>query len=243
MNASAQRIHQALEAVAELRARREADPEMAQASFEIKHFQATRFQATYGDLLKSSRYKAATQFFLTELYGDKDYASRDQQFARIAGTIARLFPQAVVNTAAALAEVHALTERLDYEMAKHWLDAEDTNPTARYVACWRQVGDFAVRHKQLEVVLELGQSLNDLTRKPGLRTLLKMMRVPAAAAGLESLQKFLETGFDSFSAMRGAEDFLKLISQRESEWITALFSSDTTATAAKLDVLMNTFQR
>ena len=214
MNASAQQIHHALEAVALLRAQRAADPDLASASLAIKRFQAHRFTATYKDLLENRRYEAATKFFLTELYGDKDYGSRDQQFARIASTIARLFPQAVVNTAAALAEVHALTESLDNQMALQWLALEDATriegAAACYTACWRRVADSATRHEQLQVVLALGESLNSLTGKPGLRTLLKMMRAPAAAAGLGSLQNFLETGFDAFAAMRGADDFLKV---------------------------------
>ena len=119
MNASAQQIYQALEAVARLRAQRTANAELSSASLVIKRFQAQRFTATYADLLQVPRYQAATQFFLSELYGDKDYGDRDQQFARIASTIAKLFPQAVVNTAAALAEVHALTEHLDNQMALH----------------------------------------------------------------------------------------------------------------------------
>lgn len=246
MNASAHQIHEALEAVALLRAERAAHPALALASLKVKRFQAKRFQATYADLLKSPRYEQAARFFLDELYGDKDYANRDQQFARIASTIAKLFPQAVVNTAAALAEVHALTERLDNEMAQQWLDAEASASTsttaARYVACWRRVADPAARHKQLEVVLALGRSLNDLTRKPGLRTLLKMMRTPAAAAGLGSLQKFLESGFDAFAAMRGADEFLTLIGRRETEWIGSLFFDDAVACETKLGQLLATFE-
>ena len=243
MNASALQIHQALEAVAHLRAQRAAHAGLASASLVIKRFQAQRFMATYADLLKAPRYQAATQFFLGELYGDQDYGDRDQQFARIASTIAKLFPQAVVNTAAALAEVHALTERLDNLMALQWLAQEASEPnvlqTTRYIACWQQVADPATRNEQLKVVLALGQSLNALTGKPGLRTLLRMMRAPAAAAGLGSLQKFLETGFDAFAAMRGADEFLRVISLRESEWIAALFSSDTVACETRLDHLMD----
>ena len=246
MNASAQQIYEALEAVALLRAERIAHPALALASLEIKRFQAKRFQATYGDLLKSPRYESAARFFLDELYGDKDYANRDQQFARIASTIAKLFPQAVVNTAAALAEVHALTERLDNEMAHQLLALQESAPTltpaARYIACWRLVADPAARHKQLEVVIALGRSLNDLTRKPGLRTLLKMMRAPAAAAGLGSLQKFLESGFDAFAAMRGADEFLSLISRRETEWIASFFSDDAVACETKLNHLLAAYQ-
>lgn len=245
MNASALQIHQALEAVAILRAQCAADPALAAASLEIKRFQATRFQATYGDMLASPRYRPATAFFLSELYGEKDYANRDQQFARIASTIAKLFPQAVVNTAAALAEVHALTERLDIQMAQQWINTKvplASGTAARYIACWRAVGDSAARQKQLEVVLALGNSLNDLTRKPGLRTLLKMMRAPAAAAGLGSLQKFLESGFDAFASMRGADEFLTLIRRRETDWIASLFADDAVACETRLNHLIAAFK-
>lgn len=242
MNASALQIHQALETVAFLRAQQSGDAELADASKQIKRFQAARFQATYGDLLRTPRYEPATHFFLHELYGDQDYAERDQQFARIASTIARLFPQAVVNTAAALANVHALTEQLDNDMARQWLlllqQDSSASATQRYVDCWQLVGDRLARQRQLEVVLALGQSLNDLTKKPGLRTLLKMMRAPAAAAGLASLQKFLESGFDAFAAMRGADEFLALIKQREAAWIEALFAEEAVACATKLDQLL-----
>ncbi|MFC5521700.1 FFLEELY motif protein [Polaromonas jejuensis] len=230
MDASAHDIHQALQTVAQLRLQHAAYPGLAQASADVKRFQARRFKATYANLLHSPRYKTATAFFLNELYSDKDYADRDQQFARIAGTIARLFPQAVVNTAAALAEVHALTEQLDDLMARQWLADKSGHPAgsecALYIRCWRGVGDAAARQRQLEVVLRLGHALNRLTRMPGLRTLLRMMRRPAATAGLTSLQHFLESGFDAFADMRGADEFLEVIDRRESAWIRTLFEED-----------------
>jgi hypothetical protein len=244
MDASAHQIQSALQAVADLRQQRAADAALAHASAAIKRFQARRFQATYADLLGSARYKSAARFFLQELYSDKDYADRDQQFARIASTIAKLFPQAVVNTAGALAEVHALTEKLDDLMARHWLvDTQETpssTDAARYIRCWRFVADDAARQRQLAVVLELGHALNRLTRMPGLRTMLKMMRRPAGAAGLESLQKFLETGFDAFADMRGADEFLTLIRERETKWIRLLFEDDPAACETHLNHLLQT---
>ncbi len=242
MDASAQQIQKALQAVAELRAQHAANPPLARASAAVKRFQAQRFQATYADLLHSPRYKAAAHFFLHELYSDKNYADRDQQFARIATTIARIFPQAVVNTAGALAEVHALTEKLDDLMAQQWLVDEqktaDSVAAGRYIRCWSAVADDAARQRQLAVVLDLGQSLNRLTRMPGLRTMLKMMRKPAGVAGLESLQKFLEAGFDAFATMRGADEFLALIQQRETEWIRSLFEDNAAACEARLIQLL-----
>ena len=238
MNPSADNIHKALENVAQLRQMRAGNTPLSAANAAIKRFQALRFQATYADLLSSPRYQTAARFFLHELYSDKDYAERDQQFARIAGTIAKLFPQSVVNTAAALAEVHALTEQLDDTMAHQYATLCTNEPglsdSARYIACWRRVADPAARYQQLQVVLVLGQSLNGLTRKPGLRTLLKLMRGPAAAAGLGSLQKFLESGFDAFQTMRGADEFLKLIAERETAWIKRLFEDDAVACETRL---------
>ncbi len=241
MNPSADQINRALAAVAQLRQQRAGNAPLSAANAAIKRFQARRFQATYADLLHSPRYKTTAQFFLCELYSDKDYSERDQQFARIAGTIAKLFPQSVVNTAAALAELHALTEQLDDAMAVLYavLTATDAslNETARYIACWRQLANPAERNQQLAMVLALGESLNGLTRKPGLRTLLKMMRGPAAAAGLGSLQKFLESGFDAFQNMRGAEEFLKLIAEREAQWINSFFADDAVVCEQKLTTL------
>ena len=225
-----------------LRQQRAGQPALAAANAAIKRFQAQRFQATYPDLLQSPRHRAAARFFLHELYSDKDYTERDQQFARIANTIAKLFPQSVVNTAAALAEVHALTERLDNAMAHAYIalqsESHSQSDASRYIACWRQVADPASRHQQLEVVLALGQSLDSLTRKPGLRMLLKMMRRPAAAAGLGSLQTFLESGFDAFQTIHGADEFLNLISLRETDWIQRLFEEDAVACETKLSELL-----
>jgi hypothetical protein len=58
-----------------------------------------------------------------------------------------------------------------------------------------------------------------------LRHSLRLMRGPARAAGLGALQSFLEAGFDTFRGMRGAEEFLSLIGQRERALAAALFAS------------------
>ncbi len=234
MDPAASRIREAMQAVSLLRLARADQPALEQACIEIKRFQAQRFRATYADLLHTPRYRGAASFFLQELYGEQDYAQRDQQFARIASTIARLFPQAVAETAASLAEVHALTEQLDDRMARHWLAASEPTVQARYIRCWRTVGDRPARFRQLGVVLHLGGELDRLTRMRGLRGLLRLMRAPAAAAGLSSLQGFLETGFDAFADMKGASEFLGLIEKRESLWINALFDEDAVTCETKL---------
>jgi predicted unusual protein kinase regulating ubiquinone biosynthesis (AarF/ABC1/UbiB family) len=236
---AARKIRNAVTRVSTLRHAFTANSALREAVSQVKRVQARRFAGTYADLLAGGSYSLASRFFLDELYSDKDYAERDAQFARIAGAIERFFPHQVVTTAVALAELHALTEELDQTMALSWLRLDDQLDDAqRYVMAWREVGRRAEREMQLVDVLAIGHEMAKLTRAPGLRTLLKMMRGPAAAAGLGSLQRFLETGFDTFAAMarrRGeVEQFLGTIQTRESLLIAMLFDSAAVASETEM---------
>lgn len=243
---TAETIHAALQEVATLRQQRVDNPPLNRACAEVRAFQARRFQATYLDLITSPRYKAAASFFLEELYSEKDYTDRDTQFARIVNTMTKIFPHGAVQTAAALVQVHALSERLDTQMAHEWLqDEQQRKPTdvcERYVRCWRQLGNAAARQEQLDRVIRLGRELERLTSTRGLRTLLKMMRNPARMAGLSALQHFLETGFDAFAHMHGAETFLQTVKARETDWSHALFHQEFALCTNHLRHLLNTGQ-
>ena len=231
-------IRDAVLRVAQLRQTAADTPGLAQAISDLKHFQARRFAGTYADLLQSPRYRTAVLFFLEELYSEKDYTARDSQFARIASALERLFPTQVVQTAVALAQLHRLTEELDLAMAQRWMSQRNTPEVARYVRAWRAVGRRSDRNQQLTAVLEVGEELDRLTRTPGLRLMLKMMRGPANLAGLGSLQRFLESGFDTFAVMGrqggGTAYFLATVKTREAGLIDLLFDAETPACEAEI---------
>lgn len=223
---AAERIRHQLDRVAHLRTQaRQAG--LAAAVHQIKQLQARRFRATYADFLADRRHTAATAFFLDELYGEHDFSQRDAQFARIAGAIERLFPEAVADLAVDLAETHALTETLDHALASHWLALDgDFTYTEQYVHSWRLTGEREQRQRQLAVVLHMGAELQRLTRMKSLLLALRLMRAPAQAAGLSALQQFLERGFAAFATMGDATRFLKAIAEREQRWIDTLFDAE-----------------
>jgi hypothetical protein len=214
-----------LDIVAQERERRLADPALGKAVLELKAYQARRFARTYADLLASPRYSAAARFFLEELYGPHDFSERDAQFARVVPALVRLFPAEIVDTVEVLARLHALSETLDTLMGTQLVDLAVIDAPA-YVRAWRVTGDPAAREEQIALTLAIGRDLDQLTRKPLLRTTLHMMRVPARAAGLPALQQFLETGFDTFKAMGGAQAFLSTVGERERNLAAALFGSN-----------------
>jgi hypothetical protein len=231
---AASEIRKAVAHVSGLRTAVNANPQLRTAVLRVKRVQSRRFAGTYADLLSAQPYAAATRFFLEELYSDNDYAERDAQFARIAGAIQRLFPAQVAVTAVTLAQLHALTEELDQAMAEAWLAQGDSRSgdAHLYVNAWRHVGRRVDRERQLTVVIEVGHQMARLTRTPGLRTMLRMMRAPAVASGLGSLQHFLETGFETFADVvrqRGADEFLGIVQAREAALIALLFDADLAA--------------
>jgi len=229
VNADGQKILGYLNDVAAERAAHSADPAFAVRVKAVKAYQHARFANTYADLLAEPRYGPAARFFLDDLYGPSDFTARDVQFARIVPALVRLFPADIVRTVAALAALHALSEQLDSQMAQLLPGeagaASNTLPDAEaYGDAWRAVGRPADRERQIQLMLDVGKALDALTRKPLLRHSLRLMRGPATVAGLSALQRFLETGFDTFRAMRGAEGLLDTIARRERSLAAVLFA-------------------
>jgi hypothetical protein len=228
---SAESIWHSLHQVQAQRQRRQHTAGLEAAVNRIKAYQQRRFSHTYADLLSSPRYGGAAQFFLEELYGPRDFSERDAQFARVVPALVKLFPQEIVATVHTLAELHALSEVLDTAMGEAHPGKELVANS--YVAAWRVVGRAPEREQQIALTLVLGRALDRLTRKPLLRQTLRFMRGPARAAGLHQLQAVLECGFDTFHAMRGADDFLKTVATRERALAAALFE----ATGSDADLL------
>ncbi|MFT3664162.1 FFLEELY motif protein [Piscinibacter sp.] len=221
MSADAQTILSQLQVVAREREARTADAALGAAVQALKSYQQQRFARTYADLLANPRYAAAARFFLDELYGPKDYSERDAQFARVVPALVRLFPHDLVGTVELLARLHALSETLDSTMGRHLLGQPIDRSS--YATAWQRTGQSEARDEQIRLTLAVGRDLDRLTRKPLLRTSLHLMRGPARAAGLPALQQFLESGFDTFKAMGGADPFLATVEERENALAAALF--------------------
>jgi hypothetical protein len=201
---------------------RAGEPSWAARVEAVKRYQQRRFELTYADLLTHPRYAGAANFFLNELYGPSDFTQRDAQFARIVPALVRLFPAEVIGTVRALAALHALCEQFDSRMGR----AIDEGPVdaAQYAQAWQLCGDASGRERQIALLVQVGHALDALTHNPLLRHSLRMMRGPARVAGLNALHTFLESGFDTFRGMHGADEFLGFIGSRERSLAATLFS-------------------
>jgi hypothetical protein len=207
------------------RQRRASEPGLLARVTALKAFQQCRFARTYADLLQSPRYGPAARYFLDELYGPGDFSTRDAQFARVAPAAARVFPNEVGEIIATLAELHSLSETLDTAMGLQ-LPPTRLEP-ADYVRAWQSVGRAPDRERQIELTLWIARRLDRVTRMPLLRNALRLMRGPARAAGLSDLQRSLESGFDTFRSMKGADEFIATIDARERAFAADLVAART----------------
>ncbi len=189
---------------------------------QVKHFQSQRLARTYADLAAQPRYRAATAFFLDDVYGDKDFSGRDQEMMRILPVMSRILPASAVETAALAIELEALSEDLDQRVAAA-LDPGAIDDES-YARAYRESSTPDERRRQIDLIEGVGNRLDALVKKPLVARMLKLMSRPARMAGLASLQDFLERGFASFRDMGSAGEFLGVLRAREEKILSRLFS-------------------
>lgn len=204
------------------------DAAHAEALTRIEQWQKQRLLHTYADLSAEPRYRQATDFFIQELYAPADLAQRGHDLERMYPTMVRVLPDSVLETVARAIELEALTLELDLAMAQV-APAEVTVDAHTYGDLYRAAGQYDQRERQIELIVETGHDLDRVTHNPVIYATLKMTRLPAILAGLENLQNFLESGFDSFRRMGGAEEFLRTIERRERRIMESLIAGDDSA--------------
>ncbi|MBI4987609.1 MAG: hypothetical protein HZC23_02215 [Rhodocyclales bacterium] len=209
-----------------LRAAARTDPRDAEDRLSLRAWQSDRLAATYRDLLDSARYHDAARFFLTDLYGPKDFSERDHEVERILPTLSATLPAAGIRTVALAIEVDALSEELDAAMVAELRRARAIASLTEksYAEAYRRCGKRAQRELQLKLIGEVGEALAALTRKPLIHAALRIMRAPAKLAGLAELHAFLENGYDAFHKMGDSAEFLATIATREAAILQRLYA-------------------
>ncbi len=211
----------------DLRLAAAADPVRGQRRDRLRAWQAARLAKTHADLLASPKFNIAATFFLSDLYGPKDFSERDTEMEKVLPIMTTMLPVSGLRTLLLAVEVDALSERFDAEMVAvlgKRLD-QDELTMDDYAAAYRQVGDRDGRELQIRLIGETGEALDALAHKAFAGAALKLMHGPAQLAGLGELHAFLERGFNAFRSLRRADEFLETIVQRERELMVSLFTT------------------
>lgn len=188
----------------------------------VRTYQQKRLASTHADLLASGKYGPAATFFLTELYSTEDLTQRDADIERVIRILVKFLPDKALATLAAALEMDALSELLDARLASTLRARQSAGAALKidlvsYGQAYRDMGEFHLRLRQIELTEEIGLALDKLARMPLLMTLLRVMRAPATAGGVGGLHEFLERGYAAFAHMKGGREFIDAIISRERE--------------------------
>ena len=192
-------------------------------------WQAARLRYTYRDLLETSRYRRAVEFFLNDLYGDKDFSARDEGVERVYPIMSKVMPGAALMTISIGIELHAISQELDLDMvAMLWgeMGLKNGLDAASYAEAYRRCGNMDARRRQISIVREVGQSLDSIVFKPFIYSAVKLAHGPAQMAGLLDLHMFIERGFIAFRAMKGSDEFIDAIVSRETAIMESILAGE-----------------
>lgn len=193
----------------------------------LRHWQAQRLARTYADLVADPRYAPATAFFLSDVYGERDFTERDRTIQRVMPLIRKTLPEASLAPIEQAMELHELTTALDAtlcEVLVGEVGMTDSLTEAAYAEGYRRCRNRQQRERQIELLLAVGKHLDRVVAKPMLRHMLYLARRPARLAGFGDVQEFLERGFKSFKHMGGAAEFIRTIESREQTILDRLFA-------------------
>lgn len=219
------RIAAQLDRASSLRSAAQSEPRAAAARQRLRAWQSQRLARTHANLFSDPRFAAAATFFLTDIYGANP-GKRDAEVRRVLPTVTKLLPAAGLETVADAIELDALSEELDAAMIATLGKQVNRIDAATYGNAYRKVDRRSDRERQIDLIQDVGRSLDRLARRPFISTSLALMRKPASLAGLTELQSFLERGYAAFRQMGSADEFLALVIGRERQLMDTLLAGD-----------------
>ena len=193
----------------------------------LQGWQRQRLADTYDDFAQQERYRAASEFFLAELYGGLHFRERDAEVERVLPVMVRMLRDDMLLALAEAFELQSMSLSLDIGMAEALVESGwNTLDVARYGEIYRACGRRDQREQQIELIRRLGFELNELVHHRLVLWLVKTVKRPARAAGFGRLQSFLETGLYAFRGMGDGTPFIKAIHDRETRAMQALFAGE-----------------
>lgn len=195
----------------------------------LAEWQADRLARTYADLQREPRYQPAIEFFLTDLYGPRDFSQRDHDVERVYPLMARVLSEHAIHSIALAMELHALSQDFDARMARiltEELGVTDQLDPDTYAEAFRRCNDFPLRRRQIELVGNVGRVLEEVVRKPVIYAAVRVAHRPAHAMGFGELQDFVERGFRAFRHMDGATYFVNTVLERETRLLEQIVAGE-----------------
>jgi hypothetical protein len=195
----------------------------------LRRWQADRLAHTYADLLADKHAAPACQFFLSDIYGPRDFTQRDHDAERLHAILSRLLPAPMLKQLVDIIELNRLSAALDQQLLEMLfgpLGVTTTITTEVYAAGYRRCDNRAERERQIDLIVKVLGEAAQGAHWPGVGPVLAAVGGPARKAGWVELYDFLKRGYEAFKRIKDVKGFVGTIEARERHILARICDGD-----------------
>jgi hypothetical protein len=178
----------------------------------------------HADLAAERQYHDIGEFFFEEMYGPRDFSSRDEQARRLHQFV-HLIPGIAIGDVQKVLQLLELTNRLD-DAVVDWLVElgapldfdEEVYERAYYLA-----DNYDDRVVQLDLVRDSLYSVYRMARRPLVGVALERTQGLAQRVGMADIHRFLRIGHLAIQPVRDIHHFVETIMVRERDRLDRIY--------------------
>ena len=208
------------------------NPDIFRRLQDVQAWQKQRMQATHSKQFAEKQNVLMSEYFLNRLYGGPDFDALAEQIARLmkyAHKAEKLIPENAVKTGTSGVSLAILAVQLDEQVAMQLL--EDYHPhealnDEMMRLTYLKLDQGLSRLKQLDLLDQLGFSLDKYMRSFMVQAAFKMCKGAASKYNFNIMYEFMQDGFLAMKPLKSAEKFVKDFTAVERQIIHKVHAGD-----------------
>lgn len=208
------------------------NPEIFRRLQDVQAWQKQRMQATHSKQFAEKQNVLMAEYFLNRLYGGPDFDALAEQIARLmkyAHKAEKLIPENAVKTGTSGVSLAILAVQLDEQVAMQLLEDYHPHETLNdemMRLTYLKLDQGQSRLRQLDLLDQLGFSLDKYMRSFMVQTAFKMCKGAASKYNFDIMYEFMQDGFLAMKPLKSAEKFVKDFTAVERQIIHKVHAGD-----------------
>ena len=208
------------------------NPAIFQRLQDVQAWQKQRMQRTHAKTFAEKQNISMSEYFLNRLYGGPDFDALAGQIARLMKYVhkaEKLIPENAIKTGTSGVALAILAVRLDEQVAMQLL--QDYHPNEALTdemmrLTYLKLDQGQQRLEQLDLLDQLGKSLDKYMRSFVVYTAFKMCKGTANKYHFQIMYEFMQDGFLAMKPLKSAEKFVQDFTAVERQIIHKVHAGD-----------------
>lgn len=208
------------------------NPAIFQRLQDVQAWQKQRMQRTHAKTFAEKQNILMSEYFLNRLYGGPDFDALAGQIARLMKYVhkaEKLIPENAIKTGTSGVALAILAVRLDEQVAMRLL--QDYHPNEALTdemmrLTYLKLDQGQLRLEQLDLLDQLGKSLDKYMRSFVVYTAFKMCKGTANKYHFQIMYEFMQDGFLAMKPLKSAEKFVQDFTAVERQIIHKVHAGD-----------------